>query len=72
MTALLEKAFQEATKLPQEEQEAFARWILKELESEHHWAELLDTSASLLDELADEAHDEYRTGKSAPLDPDRL
>jgi len=71
MTAL-EKAFQEATKLPQDEQEAFARWILEELESEHHWAELFNTSADFLEQLADDALGEYRTGKSTPLDPDRL
>ena len=34
MTQLLEKAFQEASKLSEREQNALAKWLMDELESE--------------------------------------
>ena len=68
----LEQAFAEAAKLPQEEQEALAAWILEELASEKHWDEMLGRSADTLAKLADEALAEHRAGKTQPLDPDRL
>ena len=65
MTAL-EKAFQEAAKLPQDEQEAFARWILEELDSDRRWSQAFTESADALAGLADEAFDEYRAGQEPP------
>jgi hypothetical protein len=57
MTQLLQKAFEKATQLPQEEQDRFARFLLTELESEQRWAELFNRpeSEDLLERLADEA-----------------
>ena len=37
MTQLLQKAFERAAQLPQEEQDKFARFLLTELESEQRW-----------------------------------
>ena len=34
MTKLLEKVFKEASKLPEVEQNALAKWVLEELEAE--------------------------------------
>ena len=34
MTSMLEKAFSEASKLPDIEQNALARWLLEEIESD--------------------------------------
>ena len=34
MTTILEKAFSEASKLPEIEQNALARWVLDEIESD--------------------------------------
>ncbi len=34
MTRLLERAFEEASKLPEVEQNALAKWVIEELESE--------------------------------------
>lgn len=34
MTKLLEKAFEEASKLPEIEQNSLAKWVLEELESD--------------------------------------
>lgn len=72
MTQLLEKAFSEAAKLPEEEQNALAEWILDELDSEHQWDEAFAKSQDLLAKLADEALKEYQAGKTQPLAPDTL
>ena len=72
MTELLEKAFAEAIKLPKQEQDALATWILKELASENRWAEQIAGSLDALAGLADEALNEYHGGESQELDPDQL
>jgi hypothetical protein len=68
----LEIAFAEAAKLPAKEQEALANWILDEIASKKRWLELFNQSQEMLSRLADEAQNEYRTGKSEPLDPEKL
>ena len=72
MTQLLKKAFDEASKLPAEEQDALARILLDELESEAHWADAFADTEDVLADLADEALSEYRSGKTQTLDPDGL
>ncbi len=42
MTRLLEKAFEEATRLPEVEQNALAKWVLDELHSERDWMKAFD------------------------------
>ena len=60
MTKMLEKAFAEAARLPEQEQNAFATWILKELASEERWQKAFASSADALASLADEALEEHR------------
>lgn len=72
MTDLLEKAFAEAARLPEPEQEALAAWLLEELESERRWQELFSRSADRLAELANEARAEHRARQTQALDPDRM
>ncbi len=72
MTKLLKKAFDEASRLPETEQNAFAKWLLDELHSEREWAKTLAESEDVLEKLADEALEEKRKGKTKPLNPDRL
>jgi len=55
MTELLEKAFSEVSKLPQQEQDSFATWIIEELASEHRWQKNFSKSQDVLERLADEA-----------------
>ena len=62
----------EASKLPEQEQEAFAAWILAELESERRWDDLFARSQDMLAKMAEEARREYRSGLTEPLDPDKL
>jgi hypothetical protein len=72
MGHLLDKAFEEAAKLPTEEQEAFAQWVLEELASERRWTEKLSLSHDHLSRLAREALSEHRGGHTKDLDPDTL
>ena len=44
MTKLLEKAFTEASKLPQQEQDSLARQLLADLASERRWSEAFANS----------------------------
>jgi hypothetical protein len=72
MTKLLERAFAEAAKLPEDEQDVLAQAVLEELASEHRWDALFAKSPDLLSDLAAEALKEHRAGRSRPLDPNDL
>jgi hypothetical protein len=54
MTTLLKKAFEEATKLPDVEQNVLAKWLLDELKSEKRWEQSFSESEDVLERLADE------------------
>ncbi len=72
MSKLLKEAFAQAEKLPREEQDAFARWVLEELASEKRWSDLFAASQRRLTDLAAEALEEDRSGRTEPLDSDLL
>ena len=72
MKAELKKAFEEAAKLPDSEQEALGQWLLEELASERRWNELFSRSSDNLAALGREALAEHRAGRTQDLDPDRL
>ena len=46
MTKNLDKAFAEASKLPEPDQDALARWILAELASDRAWDDAFSRSSS--------------------------
>ena len=72
MTQLLEKAFEDASKLPDIEQNTLAKWLLEELEAERKWDRAFAGSEDILGRLADEAIEAHRQGKTTPLDIDKL
>ena len=72
MTELLKRAFDEASKLSADEQDALASELLQDLKGEHRWDTALESSQDELRSLADEALKEHRTGRTQPLDPDAL
>lgn len=72
MTQLLKKAFQEASKLPVVDQNALAKWLIQELESEKKWEKMFAESEDVLDQLADEAIKARKRGKTKPLTINRL
>ena len=69
MTTLLEEVFAKVARLPEEEQNAIARWLMEELASEHKWEGLLEASQNALAVLADQALAEHRQGRTSQLHP---
>jgi hypothetical protein len=67
MTKLLERAFKEASRLPEVEQNALAKWVMEELEAEGKWQKAFAGSEDILDRLADEAISAHKQGKTRPL-----
>ena len=55
MTELLAKALARVARLPDHEQDAFARWLIDELESERRWSRAFGTSEGQIAEMAREA-----------------
>jgi hypothetical protein len=72
MTTLLERAFAEAAKLPEAEQEVLATRLLAELTVEDDFDRTIAGSAHKLARLAAEALAEHRAGLTEELDRDRL
>ncbi len=72
MTDLLKKAFDAASRLPKDEQDAVAEWLLTELASEEGWRARFAETQSALSMLAREARDEHERGETEELDPDSL
>ena len=54
MTKLLEKAFENASNLPDTEQNVLAKWLTEELEAERKWDQAFAESEDILDRFADE------------------
>ena len=67
ITGRLKKAFEEASKLPPEEQDALAEAILEEVAVEGLWEASFSKSPAALEQLADEALREHRVGRTRPL-----
>jgi hypothetical protein len=74
MTQLMEQAIAKASRLTEEEQNAIASIILRELESEERWDGLFGhpKSADLLSRLADEAMSDVQSGRVRKLELDDL
>jgi len=72
MTKLLQRAFDEVSKLPEGEQDALGRILLEELASERRWEDLFAGSEGLLAELADQALAEHHAGRTEKVDPEKL
>ena len=70
MTRLLEKAFEEASKLPEAEQDTLAEMLLNDLASEERWTDAFAKSQDELAVLAEEALTEFKQGKTRPIDED--
>jgi hypothetical protein len=60
VTQLLEKAFAEASSLPEADQNALAEWIFEEIRRERRWSKAFAESEDVLEKLADEALAEKR------------
>ena len=74
MTRLLQEAFEQIAKLPQEKQNRYAQFLLATLESDQRWAELFarPESEDLLEHLADETVAAHRAGRTRPVNIEEL
>jgi hypothetical protein len=72
MVQLLEQAFAEISKLPEQDQNDFAQWILDELASEMHWKQSIEATQPVLEQLAEQALLEHRQGKTRRLTLEQL
>jgi hypothetical protein len=72
MTILLQKAFAEAAKLSEPEQEVLASRLLAELAGEDDFDRAIARSSDKLAALAREALAEHHSGQTEALDPERL
>ena len=72
MTNKLKKAFEAASKLPPADQDALAAAILEEVKVEGLWDTAFVQTRRVLEQLADEALQEHRAGRTRPLNPDDL
>jgi hypothetical protein len=64
---LLEKAFSEAKKLGNREQDTLAAIIMEEMLAERKWEDTFNRTQDQLSSLADEALKETHEGKARPL-----
>ena len=67
VTKTLEKVFAKVSRLPARDQNSVARWLLAELESDARWNKAFRRSADRLAQLADEALQEHRNGRTRRL-----
>jgi len=72
MTTLLRRAFDDAARLPESEQDLLASWLLAELAAEDDFDRKIGASAGRLDALARAALEEQDRGHTEELDPERL
>jgi hypothetical protein len=72
VTDLLKKAFDAASRLPKDEQDAVAEWLLAELASEEGWEERFAGTQDALSVLAQEASEEHQRGETKELKPESL
>ena len=72
MTKLLDKAFQEASKLPETTQNAIAKWIVEEMEDAKKWEASFAETEDILEQLADKALLDEKQGKTKMLDVEKL
>lgn len=69
MNKLLEHAFAEVAKLPEDQQEAIASRILEDVEAERGWDERFANSQGRLAELSRRAGEHITDGTTLPCDP---
>ena len=72
MTNLLDEAYAAAKELPEEEQEAIGAVLLAEIDADRRWDELFAKHSDVIERMADKALEDYRLGRTLPLDPDTL
>jgi hypothetical protein len=68
MTTTLQQAFEKASALPLDRQEAIAAVVFEEIEAEDRWQQAFARSQDALGKLAAEAVAEDEQGRTLPMD----
>lgn len=68
----LRDAFEAASRLPEDEQDVVAEWLLAEISSEEDWETRFLETRQAWSALTREALDEHERGETEDLDPDSL
>ena len=68
MVTLLQKAFEMASKLPDEKQEELATLLIDETQEEMKWEKTFAESQDVLEALADKALEEIAQGKAEKIE----
>ncbi len=71
MTKLLKQILEQASRLPDEDQDSLAAIILEEMADEARWAKAFERSQGALEKLTQEALEEFRRGETTPLEFDK-
>jgi hypothetical protein len=72
MTRLLERAIEEASRLPETLQDEIAERLLDDIHGEEQWDQTLARSADALEKLADRALADFRAGRTKKMGFDEL
>jgi hypothetical protein len=74
VTDLLKMAFEKASQvMSASEQEILARWLLDALEQDEiRWDQAFAKSSKKLESIADEVLEDFRAGRTEPLDIEKL
>ena len=68
MTKLLKQILEQASRLPDEEQDSLAAILMEEMADEARWDKSFAESQDALEKLAKEALEEHRRGETRPLE----
>jgi len=68
----MEQAIAKLRSLPEDKQDTIAGFVLSELESDRQWDQTSRQHADKLRQLANEAAEDFRAGRTSELDPDSL
>ncbi len=71
MTKLLKQILEQASRLPDEDQDSLAAILIEEMADEERWAKAFERSQGALEKLAQEALEEFRRGETTPLEFDK-
>ena len=72
MTKLLSEAIDTLRRLPADEQDRYAGFLLREIEEDREWEQTSVKHADKLRKLADQAIADDRAWRTEELDPDKL
>ena len=72
MTTLLETAFKKVSELSEEEQNGYAKMLIDEIEAVARWHNTFESSSDMLEEMANEALNDYRDNRTTPIKAEQL